>query len=368
MKKILILILSLFIITSCWNNDNHKDISKQWDLQNEVINNKIKETFNVSSKKSESKEVLKEQNTDSADNENIVPILDRINNWPIDKKFCSSLEDNKNKFKCNLELKAREKRKIAFETNEKARNDLDIKVCNSLIEDEQKNNCISWVIETKINLEIKDKSFCDEIPKWNIQLEQLINRCISKYYYTQAKEKQDIKICEKVTDQLQKWSCLNEIFNKDKENITDTKYCDIFTDNINKNNCIYQINKNLTKNTMVIKSCDRFIDNIQKNTCKREVILRNAEEWIDKCDFATDDMLKNECIQKLHFIKWVKEKTLKYCIIDNWDDLSKNSCEQSIIKELNMKEKTDKYCELFKDSKLNVEQCKYDFKFWETTQ
>jgi len=113
---------------------------------------------------------------------------------------------------------------------------------------------------------------------------------------------------------------------------------------------------------MVIKSCNRFIDKIQKNSCKREVILRNAEEWIDKCDFATDDMLKNECTQKLKFIKWVKEKTLKYCGNDNWDTLSKNNCEQSIIKELNTKENTDKYCELYTESKLKVEQCKYEIK------
>lgn len=353
MKKILILILSLFIITSCWNNTQDINITNKAD-----INNEKQDTANIMHNNWEQEDVLNEWITS---NKILDPILDRINNWKIDTEFCDSIENNKIKLRCKVELKSREERKVIFETTEKAKNDLDIKVCNSLNNQDQKNNCISWVIETKIQFWVKDKRICDEIPEWNKQLELLINRCLSNYYYSQAKEKQDIQLCDKIWDKLQKSSCLNEIFNTEKENITDIKYCDIFWNDLNKNDCINKVNKNLTKNTMVIKSCDRFTENIQKNSCKREVIMRNAEVGIDKCNYATDNILKNECSQKLNFTKWVKEKTLKYCWdSSNWWNLEISTCKSNIINELNKTENTDKYCELYTESKLKVEQCKQD--------
>jgi len=361
MKKILILILSLFIITSCWNNTQDINITNKAENK-QLINNEKQDTAKIMHNNWGEEEVSNEWITS---NKILDPILDRINNWKIDNEFCDSIENNKNKLRCKVELKSREERKVIFETNEKAKNDLDIKVCNSLNDKEQKNNCILWVIDIKIQFWVKDKKTCDQILEWN---KLLINRCLSSYYYTKAKEKQDIKLCVKISDQLQKSSCLNDIFNNEKENITDIKYCDIFWNDLNKNECLNKVNKNLTKNTMVIKSCDRFTFEMQRNSCKREVILRNAEAGIDKCNLSTDNILKNECTQKLNFTKWVKEKTLKYCWNDDLDNLNNSSCESNIIKELNKQEKTDKYCELYKESKLKVEQCKYELNLWETTQ
>jgi len=173
-----------------------------------------------------------------------------------------------------------------------------------------------------------------------------------------ANKKQDVKLCTKINDSFLKDNCTLDIFNKNYKKITDIKYCDIFTGELSKNDCTNKINENLTKNTMVVKSCTRFEDSIQNYQCKRDVILRNAEQWINKCNLAKDDLLKNECLSKLNISLWVKEKTLKYCESNKKDVLSIDFCKQNIINELNKSEETNKYCELYTNSKLKVEQCK----------
>ena len=314
MKYILVTFLLIFTLSSCWNNKNTDT--------KELIDNapdNIEETIDIN-------DVKVEKN--NLDTNNIAETKNDIVNKSKEENF--------------------------FKLSQKALEDLNIKLCKAISDDNYKSNCINDIVNKKIDIWNIDLNFCNEI-----SIDETKNRCLDVYYKKEALSSWDINMCSSISDSMQKNICQYDIYNKNKDNIDDVKYCDIFTDDIQKNSCITNVNKNLTNNTYVVKSCDRFSDPIQKQSCRRDVILKNAREWINKCNIATDIMLKDECIFEYNVAMGVKNKTKLYC--DKIDvPMQKDRCIQLVVEKLNKNNSTNEYCSLY-STNMKQETCKSTF-------
>jgi len=310
-KYILAMLLLIFTLSSCWNNKS-TDTRELIDTTTDTIEKAI--DINDANVKG-----------NNLDINNLTEAKNDIVNKSKEEKF--------------------------FKLSQKALEDLNVKLCRGIDDVDYKSSCINNVVNKKIDIWNIDLNFCNEI-----SIDEIKNRCLDVYYKNKAISIWDINICSNISDSMQKNICQNDIYNKNKDNIDDVKYCDIFTDDIQKNSCITNVNKNLTKNTYVVKSCDRFSDQMQKQSCRRDVILKNAREWINKCNIATDIMLKDECIFEYNVAMGVKNKTKLYC--DKIDDpMQKDRCIQLVVEKLNKNNSTNEYCSLY-DTKMKQETCK----------
>jgi len=111
----------------------------------------------------------------------------------------------------------------------KAEDKIDKNLCNEIIDDNLKSECVSRVVYTQA-LNSKDKSLCN-----SIESEDEKQRCIFSVVMKKATDSKDETMCDELGDQAE--SCKNNVRFTLARETNDPSYCDKITNSM-KNDCL----------------------------------------------------------------------------------------------------------------------------------
>lgn len=370
MKKVLMLIFTIFLLFSCWETtqkeDNkeekieiQKEESRKDDFIAEIKAIPLEKTtldkayshldFNECFSFEDEKEI----------NSCIIKVVEkRISFWINDISYCDTVKElkydlyYKDNFNRNLDLK-----ETCYDSYYKiqATENLDLDFCSKIKDKVVQSECVNRnfekIIEQSDNLEV-----C--LPIEDISQK---NNCLNRLASKLAIDGKDQKICNELLDNEAREYCYVEYIESIRDTNTDITICKKLNNEDFRNNCIMGVNINLSKESTDMKVCDNFADDNMKNNCIFEIALKNAENWIDKCNYLDkkDENLLEICESKLAIWKWIKFKNLSAC--DGYENIEKQICETEITNALNKKVWSDQYCDLYKDEELKKEECKRSF-------